>query len=78
MQVGPQFAFLVNEEIEEEGVSVVIESEAFEISVVGGVQYSQAESDLFFQARYTLGLTNVFRNDIRHSIISFSAGYFFL
>jgi hypothetical protein len=78
MQVGPQFGFLVNEELDEDTVSVVLQSEPFEFAVTSGVQYSPTESDFFFQARYTLGLTNVLENDIRHSIISLSVGYFFL
>ena len=71
IEVGPQFGFKVNEEIDtkpnSDGGDTTISSENsavkdFETSIAGGVSYKFA-SGFFISGRYTYGLTNLFDDD---------------
>lgn len=80
LQAGPQLGFLANEEAEFDGVSVELdEAEGFDFGAAIGAQYKLTELDLFFQVRYTFGLSEVIQDvDVNNSNISLSVGYFFL
>lgn len=80
LQAGPQLGFLANEEVESANVSVELdEAEAFDFAAAFGAQYKLKDLDLFFQFRYTLGLTDVLQDvNATNSTLSLSIGYFFL
>jgi hypothetical protein len=80
LQGGPQVGFNITKEFEADGVSVEIEdveSVIFEAAV--GAQY-RLPIGLFFQARYVFGISNASSDsdfDIKNSVASVSAGWFF-
>jgi hypothetical protein len=80
LQGGPQLGFLASEEVEANGVSVELdEFEGFDLAAALGAQYKLSETDLFFQIRYTVGITDVLQDvNVNNSTISLSVGYFFL
>lgn len=83
-QAGPQFGFLINDEAEAGGVTVDlddlgIDSKGFDFGAAVGAQYRLPSIDLFFQARYTFGLSEIADDaDSQNSVFSVSVGYFFL
>jgi hypothetical protein len=80
LQAGPQVGFNIKKEIEFDGVTEEqdeVESVIFDGAV--GAQY-RLPIGLFFQARYTFGLSNASSNsddDVKNSVISISTGWFF-
>lgn len=80
LQAGPQIGFTVTSEIEGAGETEEVddvESVIFDGAV--GAQY-RLPMGLFFQGRYTFGLSNVSslsEDDVKNSVFSLSAGWFF-
>lgn len=77
LQVGPQVAFNITDEVEAEGESADLDAESIDFGLAAGAQY-KLDSGLLFQARYGLGLTDVASDaDLKNNVISISVGYFF-
>lgn len=78
LQVGPQVSFNITDSVEVDGEEVGdLEAEGVDFGAAVGAQYAM-ESGLFFQARYSLGLSDVNSDaDAKNSVISLSVGYFF-
>lgn len=71
-EAGPQFSFLVNENVQEQ-----FEGETFDFAVAGGLGYNITEHFLI-QARYVAGLTEANRNaEVKNRTIQLSLGYRF-
>lgn len=71
LMAGPQFSFLVNDAEE------VFESKSFDMAAAGGVEL-KIVAGLFAQARYTIGLTDVYEDvDSKNAVFQLSVGYFF-
>lgn len=87
---GPQVGFFLSERAQVDGNELDDEEndvDSFalaELGFLGGLGY-YLENGLFFQARYILGVTNIFDNDVRtlddnavfNRNIQFSVGFFF-
>lgn len=71
---GPQFSFLINEAEES------FNAKSFDMAATGGVEV-KVIAGLFAQARYTIGLSDVYDNDdvvnAKNSVVQISVGYFF-
>jgi Outer membrane protein beta-barrel domain len=80
IQGGPQVGFNITKEFEADGVSVEIENvESVIFDAAVGAQY-RLPIGLFFQARYVFGISNATSEadtDIKNSVASVSAGWFF-
>lgn len=71
LMAGPQFSFLVDEAEE------AYESNSFDTAIVAGAEV-KIIAGLFAQARYTIGVTDVYDNiDAKNSVFQLSVGYFF-
>ena len=71
VQAGPQFSFLVNEAEE------AFEANSFDMAAAGGVEV-KVIAGLFAQARYTIGLTDVYDDiDAKNAVFQLSVGYMF-
>lgn len=71
-EAGPQFSFLVNENVQEQ-----FEGETFDFALAGGLGYNITEHFLI-QARYVAGLTEATKNaEIKNRTIQLSLGYRF-
>lgn len=71
IMAGPQFSFLVNEAEE------AFESKSFDLAAAGGVEL-KIIAGLFAQARYTIGLTDVYDDiDAKNAVFQLSVGYMF-
>ncbi|MAN58903.1 MAG: outer membrane channel superfamily protein [Flavobacteriaceae bacterium] len=83
VQLGPQFGFVVDDEISFEvfdDISEQVEAESFDLSGVVGLGYD-FPIGLRFDARYNFGLTEVAGKegaDGKNSVISLALGYSFL
>ncbi|MGK4567372.1 outer membrane beta-barrel protein [Flavobacterium sp. 3HN19-14] len=88
-EVGPQFNFKVNEQLDDESAAGGIDTdgaENFEFAVAGGVTF-QTSIGLFATGRYTYGLTNAFKEDAfgpgtgdvdaKNSVFQIGVGYKF-
>jgi hypothetical protein len=72
LDVGPQFAFLVNEDVADQ-----FEGETFDFGIAGGLGLDVTKS-LFLQARYVVGLTEASTNaDVTNRVAQLSIGYKF-
>lgn len=82
LEVGPQFSFKVNEEIDSNanndgGDLGLNEAEDFEFGVAAGVSFS-TEMGLFATGRYNMGLTEVVDGmDAKNSVFQIGIGYKF-
>ena len=78
LQAGPQVAFNISDDVEADGGgSESIDAESVDFGAAVGAQYRMDEG-LFFQARYSLGLSEIVKDfDAKNSVISLSVGYFF-
>lgn len=80
LQGGPQVGFNITKEFEADGVSEEIEDvESVIFDAVIGAQY-RLPMGLFFQARYVIGISNASSDadvEIKNSVVSVSAGWFF-
>lgn len=71
-EAGPQFSFLVNENVPDQ-----FEGETFEFGLAGGLSYKITKS-IFVSGRYVAGLTEAKKDaDVKNSVIQFSVGYLF-
>lgn len=83
LQAGPQFGFLINDQAEAQGVTIDlddlgVDSNGFDFGAAVGAQYKLPTIDLFFQARYTFGLSEIAdESESQNSVFSLSVGYFF-
>lgn len=87
LEAGPQFSFLVNEEIDSDptadaGDTDTDQAKDFEFGVVGGVTF-QTDMGLFATARYNQGITEVLKdredadNKINNSVFQIGIGFKF-
>ena len=86
LQGGPQLGINVTDEAELEGETATIGAESIDLSAAIGAQY-KLPVGLFFQARYTIGLSNVVgdmtidgvmvETDAKNSVLNLSVGWFF-
>ncbi|MXN89930.1 outer membrane beta-barrel protein [Flavobacterium sp. Sd200] len=76
LMAGPQFSFLVNEAEEQ------FKAKTFDLAAAGGVEL-KIFAGLFAQARYTIGLTDVYGDsenvnlDAKNAVFQLSVGYYF-
>ncbi|TVZ50912.1 porin family protein [Dokdonia sp. Hel_I_53] len=79
-QFGPQFGINVSSDVEFDGDTEDLEDvETLDLGLAGGLQYS-LDQGIFFQARYTLGLNNIFDfedADAKNGVFALSVGYNF-
>lgn len=72
LEAGPQFAFLVNDNVE-----ALAETKSFDFAAIGGLGF-QFTDNVFAQARYVVGLTNTTEDaEIKNTTIQLSLGYRF-
>ena len=86
LEVGPQFSFKVNEQVDDEGAAGGEDTDAienFEFGVAGGLTF-QTSMGFFASGRYTYGLTNIFKEsdllgdpDVKNSVFQIGVGYKF-
>jgi len=87
LEAGPQFGFLVNEELDSapndnDGDTNTDEAKDFEFGFAGGVTF-QTDMGLFATARYTQGVTEIFEdrddadNKATNSVFQIGIGYKF-
>lgn len=72
LDVGPQFSFLVNDNLE-----TTLEKKEFDFAAAGGLGFNFTKN-IFAQARYVVGLTDTSKDaEIKNSVIQLSIGYTF-
>jgi opacity protein-like surface antigen len=72
LEAGPQFSFLIDDNLEE-----TFESKSFDFAAVGGLSFQFTEN-VFAQARYVAGLTDTTKDaEIKNRVIQISIGYRF-
>lgn len=72
LEAGPQFSFLINEDVEEE-----FEGEKFDFAAAVGLGYNITDN-FFAQARYVMGLTEANKDaEVTNRVIQLSVGYRF-
>lgn len=72
LEAGPQFSFLVNEDVPDQ-----FRTKSFDFAAVGGLGYN-ITSFLFIQARYVVGLSDTSRDSaVTNRVIQLSAGFRF-
>ena len=72
IDVGPQFSFLVNDNLKE-----TYETESFDFAGVGGIGLNITKN-FFAQARYVIGLTDTTKDaEVKNKVIQLSVGYTF-
>lgn len=82
LEVGPQFSFKVNEEIDfnanaDDGDYEFEEAEDFEFGVAAGLSF-ETSIGLFATGRYNMGLTEIFNDsDAKNSVFQIGIGYKF-
>ncbi|GGG05648.1 hypothetical protein GCM10011344_02650 [Dokdonia pacifica] len=78
LQGGPQIGFNINAETETDNSTFEIPSvETIDLALAFGAQYT-LEQGIFFQSRYSLGLTDYAQGiRSRNNVFSLSVGYFF-
>ncbi len=86
LQGGPQVGINITDEADLDGETASIGAESVDFSAAIGAQY-RTPLGLFFQARYSIGLSNVigdmtiegvtFETDAKNSVVSVAAGWFF-
>ncbi|MEX0997412.1 MAG: porin family protein [Flavobacteriaceae bacterium] len=78
VQLGPQFGFVVNDDISVGGIAADFEAEEFDLSGVVGAGYD-LPLGLRIDARYNFGFNEVFKNsDGKNGVFSLALGYSFL
>lgn len=78
VQLGPQFGFVVNDEISFDDIAADFEAEDFDVSGVVGAGYD-LPLGLRIDARYNFGFSDVFKNaDGKNGVFSLALGYSFL
>lgn len=80
LQLGPQFGFIVSDDIENATDDVIeqLKAESFDLSAVGGVGFD-FELGIRIDARYQFGLTDIVDGrEGKNSVFSIAIGYNFL
>ncbi|NNK86783.1 MAG: PorT family protein [Flavobacteriaceae bacterium] len=81
LQAGPQLGINIGDDLEFDGQSESTEAESIDFGAAFGAQY-QLANGLLFQARYAVGLSDVYKEDgqeidVKNGVLSFSIGYMF-
>jgi len=79
LEAGPQFSFLVKDEILDGSQTADVTAESFDLMANLGLGY-QFKNGVFFQTRYNLGLidTNISENlNVKNGVFQMSLGYQF-
>lgn len=82
VEAGPQFSFLINEEIDfrpedDAGDIDMDEAKSFDFGIAAGLTF-QTEMGLFATGRYSYGLTDIYDNvDARNTVFQIGIGYKF-
>ncbi|MDI1256752.1 MAG: porin family protein [Flavobacterium sp.] len=80
IEAGPQFSFKVSEQIDDEGAAGgtdTDEAESFDFGVAGGLTF-QTSMGFFASGRYTLGLTDIIKDqDAKNTVFQIGVGYKF-
>ena len=78
LQGGPQVGFNIGDDIEVDGQDAgSLDAESIDVGAAIGAQY-RLPMGLFFQARFTIGLTDIVEDvSAKNSVIGVSAGWFF-
>jgi hypothetical protein len=77
LQGGPQVGILVTDDFEVEGQTESLDAESVDIAAAIGAQY-RLPIGLFFQARYTIGLSDIISDvDAKNAVFGVAAGWFF-
>ncbi len=72
LEAGPQFGFLVNQDLEE-----TFEAKSFDFAAVGGLGFNITDN-FFVQARYVIGLTDASENaEVKNTTIQAGVGFRF-
>lgn len=72
LEAGPQFAFLINDDVED-----TFKTKSFDFAAIGGLGFNLGEN-FFAQARYVIGLTDATEDaEITNKVIQLSVGYKF-
>ena len=72
IEAGPQFSFLINEDVEE-----TFETKSFDFAVAGGIGFNITDK-FIAQARYVVGLTDTTEDaEVTNKVIQLSVGYRF-
>ncbi|HLN95665.1 MAG TPA: porin family protein [Flavobacterium sp.] len=72
LDAGPQFSFLVNDDVDE-----TFETKSFDFAIAGGATVNVTKN-LFAQARYVVGLTDTTEDaEVTNKVIQLSLGYRF-
>ena len=72
LDAGPQFSFLVNDNLDS-----AVESKSFDMAVAGGLGVNLGKT-FFAQARYVVGLTETTKDSgAKNNVFQLSVGYFF-
>ena len=72
LEAGPQFSFLINEDVAEQ-----FEAESFDFAAAVGLGYNITDN-FFAQARYVMGLTEANKDaEVTNRVIQLSVGYRF-
>tara|TARA_R110000850_G_scaffold277086_1_gene422275 strand:- start:2020 stop:2562 length:543 start_codon:yes stop_codon:yes gene_type:complete len=78
VQLGPQFGFVVNDDISIGGIAADFEAEEFDVSGILGAGYD-LPLGLRIDARYNFGFSDVFKSgDGKNGVFSLALGYSFL
>ncbi len=78
IQLGPQFGFVVNDNISFEGIAADAEAEKFDLSGIVGAGYD-LPLGLRIDARYNFGFSEVVKNsDGKNGVFSLALGFSFL
>lgn len=69
LEAGPQFSFLVNDDVQE-----TFETKSFDFAAVGGLGFN-VTNNIFLQARYVAGLTDTSKDaKVTNQVIQLSVG----
>jgi len=69
IEAGPQFSFLVNDDVPE-----VFETKSFDFAAIGGLGFN-VTNNVFVQARYVIGLTDTTEDaEVTNKVIQLSVG----
>jgi len=69
LEAGPQFSFLVNDDVPE-----TFETKSFDFAAIGGLGFN-VTNNIFVQARYVVGLTDTTKDaEVTNKVIQLSVG----
>lgn len=78
VQAGPQFGFNIKDTFDDDGYSGSLDAKSLDLGAILGAQY-EFPMNIFAQIRYQAGLSDFidYNTPSKHSVLSFSVGYFF-